>query len=76
MAEALIVELVGDIGLRDPGVMMEELVSGEAERADPDLGVEIDAAVRVEDDRARGLASERGVGEGDEIGTGSDRMSV
>lgn len=53
--------------------MVGELVSREAERADPDLGVEIDAAVRVEDGGARGLASERGVGEGDEIGIGSDR---
>jgi len=40
-----------------------EVVPGEAERADPDLGGEVDAREGVEEGRARRLAAERGVGE-------------
>lgn len=55
------VKLAGDVGLRDGGVVMGEVVAREAEGADPDLGGEVDAAVRVDHGGARGFASERGV---------------
>ncbi|RWV86489.1 hypothetical protein GW17_00051610, partial [Ensete ventricosum] len=50
-----------------------EVVAGEAEGADPDLGGEVDAGKGVEDGRARRFAAERGVGEDDKGGGGADR---
>lgn len=60
---ALREELGGDVGLGDGGVVGREVVAGEAERADPDLGSEVDAGEGVEEGRAGGLAAERRVRE-------------
>ncbi|RWW07863.1 hypothetical protein GW17_00028730, partial [Ensete ventricosum] len=57
----------------DAGVVRGEVVAGEAEGADPDLGEEVDAGKGVEDRAARRLAAERGVREDDEEGGGTDR---
>lgn len=51
------IELAGEVGLGDHGVVRREVVALVAEGADPDLGREVYARERVEDGRA-GLASE------------------
>ncbi|KAM1826571.1 hypothetical protein ACFX13_025912 [Malus domestica] len=52
----------GEVLVGDGGVVGRELVEGEAERADPDLGSVIDGGEGVEDGAACAVA-ERGVGE-------------
>lgn len=69
---ALAIELPGDISFADRGVVMGELVAGETEGADPDLGGEVAAGVGVEDGGAGGLAAERRVREGDDFGVRAD----
>lgn len=66
------VELAGEVGLGDRGVVGREMVALVAEGADPDLGGEIDAGEGVEGGGA-GLAAERRVGKGWDIRVGPDR---
>lgn len=66
------VELGGDIGIRDGGVVVGEVVALEAERADPDERSEVDAAEGVEHHRA-GLAPQRRVGERRDLVVRPDR---
>ena len=66
------VELGGDVGLGDGGVVVGEVVALEAEGADPDVGAEVDAAEGAEHGGA-GLAPERRVGERRDVGVGADR---
>lgn len=66
------VELAGEVGVGDHGVVRREVVALEAEGADPDLGGEVDATEGVEDGGA-GLAAERGVREGGDLRVGADR---
>lgn len=44
----LSVEFAGEIGVGDHGIVRREMVALVTERADPDLGGEVDASVRVE----------------------------
>jgi len=60
---ALREELGRNVGLRDGRVVQGEVVAGEAERADPDLGGEVDAREGVEERGAGSLATERRVRE-------------
>lgn len=60
------VELGGDVGFGDAGVVRREVVALEAKRADPDLGGEVDPAKRVEGHHTC-LASQRRVWEGGNI---------
>jgi len=60
---ALREELDGDVGLRYGSVVRGKVVPGEAERADPDLGGEVDAHEGVEERGAGRLAAERRVRE-------------
>lgn len=61
---ALCEELGGHVVLGDAGVVRGEVVAREAERADPDLGGEVDTGEGVEERRARRLAAEWRVGKG------------
>ena len=56
------VKLAGEVRFGDHGVMVGKVVALEAERADPDLGSEVDAAEGVEKGDAS-LATKRRVGE-------------
>lgn len=60
-------ELGGEVLIGNGGVVGREVVAGEAEGADPDLGGVIDGGEGVEDGAA-GAASERGVGEDWHVG--------
>lgn len=60
---ALREELGGNVGLRYGSVVRGKVVPGEAERADPDLGGEVDAREGVEERGAGRLAAERRVRE-------------
>lgn len=66
------VELGGDVGFGDGGVVVGEVVALVAEGADPEEGGEVDAGVGVEDGGA-GLAAERGVREVGNVGVVADR---
>lgn len=66
------VELAGEVGLGDHGVVRGEVVALVAEGADPDLGREVHAREGVEDGRA-GLASEGRVREREDIRVRADR---
>lgn len=65
------VELAGEVGVRDGGVVGREVVALVAEGADPDLGGEVDPGEGVEDGGA-GLAAERRVGERGDVGVGAE----
>jgi hypothetical protein len=58
----LAVQLSREIGLRDHGIVWRKMVALEAERADPDLGGEINAREAIHDGCA-GFATERKVRE-------------
>ena len=66
------VKLAGEIGVGDHVVVRRERVALEAERADPDLGGEIDAGEGVEDGDA-GSAFEGSVRERRDVGVATDR---
>ena len=65
-------ELGGEVVVGDGGVVGREVVALEAERADPDLGGEVDDGEGVED-RATCAAAERGVREEGDVRERSDR---
>lgn len=65
-------ELGGEVVVGDGGVVGGEVVALEAERADPDLGGEVDDREGVED-RPAVAAAERGVGEDGHGGEGTER---
>lgn len=69
------VELAGEVGLGDQGVVRREMVALVAEGADPDLGVEVDAREGVEDGGA-GLAPQRRVGERGDVRVAPDRSDA
>lgn len=66
------VKLRGLIGFGNRGVMLREIIPLETKRADPNFGVEIDAAKRVEHGGA-GLTLERRILESEDVGMRSDR---
>lgn len=65
-------EFAGEIVIGDGRVVWREVIALEAERADPDLGNEVDDGEGVEDGAAS-TASERGVREECEVWEGFDR---
>lgn len=69
------IELAGEVGLGDHGVVGREMVALEAEGADPDLGGEVHAREGVEDGGA-GLAPERRVGERGDLTVVPDRRDA
>ncbi|KAL6981791.1 hypothetical protein U1Q18_023411 [Sarracenia purpurea var. burkii] len=66
------VELGGDIGFGDGGLVVGEGVALEASEVDPDEGREVDTGEGVKDDDA-GLAAESGVKERWDVQAGADR---
>lgn len=65
-------ELGRKVVVRDGGVSRWKMVALKAERADPDLGDEIDDGERVENGAA-GAAAERAVRDDGDVGEGLDR---
>lgn len=70
---ALGIEFTGHVVLADSGVVRGKMVACEAERADPDLGREVDDSEGVEHGEARRFAAERVVREDEKRGGGTDR---